>query len=289
MLAISKAVSDENSQKALAHLLGPAFTSEITEKRTSPLDLLERFPTAELPFGTFLSMLPPMRIRQYSISSSPLVDPSICTLTFSVLDQEALVGGKRHLGVASNYLSILEKDDRIHVAVKPSHQAFHPPLDVANTPLLMVCAGTGIAPFRGFVMERAKQIEAGRKLAPALLFYGCRHSETDNLYKDELSKWQEMGAVDVRHAFSREPEKSEGCKYVQDRLYRDREDAVELFDAGAKVYVCGSSNVGEGVREAVKKIFKEKMNERGKPRTDEEVEKWFNGIRNERYASDVFA
>ena len=138
-------------------------------------------------------------------------------------------------------------------------------------------------------MERAKQIMAGRKLAPALLFYGCRNANTDNLYKDDFAKWQDMGAVDVRRAFSREPESSEDCKYVQDRVYKDREYVVELFDAGAKVYVCGSSDVGEGVREVVKKIFKEKMNERGKPMTDEEVEKWFSGIRNERYASDVFA
>lgn len=281
--------SDDATQQELRALGGDSFTAEITEKRVSPLDLLERFPTIRITFGDFLAMLSPLRIRQYSISSSPLADPCSCTLTYNVLDQEAHVGGKRFLGVASNYLSMLEKGDRIHVAVKPSHQAFHPPLDIANVALVMACAGTGLAPFRGFAQERAKQIEVGRQLAPALLFVGCRYHDRDRLYKEEFDEWERIGAVDVRYAFSKEPEKSEGCKYVQDRLWKDRKDTIELFDAGARVYVCGSRVVGEGVKTVATKIYMEAAQERGKPKTNEEAENWFTEIRNERYASDVFA
>ena len=282
-------VSDESAKRELEALCGESFRSEITEKRVSALDLLEKFPSIRIPFGEFLAMLPPLRIRQYSISSSPLADPTSCTLTYSVLDQEAHAGGKRFLGVTSTYLSMLENGDRIHVAVKPSHQAFHPPLDISNVPLVMACAGTGLAPFRGFVQERAKQIEAGRQLAPALLFVGCRYHDRDRLYKDDFDEWERLGAVDVRYAFSREPEQSQGCKHVQDRLWKDRKDVSALFNSGARVYVCGSSVVGEAVRTVAKKMYMEAAQERGKPRSEEETETWFREIRNERYASDVFA
>lgn len=289
MIAISKSASNEATKQEFHVLCGESFKSEITEKRVSPLDLLERFRDIRMPFGDFLAMLPPLRIRQYSISSSPLADPTSCTLTYSVLDQEALVGGKRFMGVTSNYLSMLESGERIHVVVKASHQAFHPPLDITNVPLLLVCAGTGLAPFRGFVQERAKQIEAGRQLAPALLFVGCRYHDRDRLYPEEFDEWERLGAVDVRYAFSREPEKSHGCKHVQERLWNDRKDVVALFDGGARAYVCGSSVVGEAVKAVSKRIYMDAAQERGRPKTEEETENWFRDIRNERYASDVFA
>jgi len=62
-----------------------------------------------------------------------------------------------------------------------------------------------------------------------------------------------------------------------------------LFDDGAKVFVCGSAKLGEGVREVVMRIYKETAEKRGKEKSEEEVAKWFDGIRNERYAVDVFS
>ncbi|KAI9715467.1 MAG: hypothetical protein M1812_005943 [Candelaria pacifica] len=291
IIAISRTVpADSPEHIELKRLAADAFSSEITAKRVSPLDLLERFPTANLPFGEFLAMLPPLRIRQYSISSSPLADPTSCTLTWSVLDQESTAGdGKRFFGVASNYLSHLEKGEQAQVAVKPSHQSFHLPLSTENTPLVMLCAGTGIAPFRGFVQERALQIEAGRALAPAVLFIGCRNSTTDRVYIEEFDHWEKLGAVTVKYAYSREADKSEGCKYVQDRLWKERKEVTDLFDQGAKVFVCGNGVVGKAVEECAKKMYKEKAQANGKVKTEVEVEDWFRGIRNERFASDVFA
>lgn len=272
----------------MERLKGDAFKSEIKEQRVSPLDLLERFPESEIPFGAFLTMLPQLRLRQYSISSSPLAKAGSCTLTWSVIDEESFQGdGKRFIGVASNYLSNLNEGDHVHVNVKQSHQAFHLPLDIANTPLIMVCAGTGIAPFRGFVQERALQIEAGRKLAPALLFFGCQKAGQGDLHADELSAWASKGAVDVRYAYSRDPENSNGAKYVQDRFWADREDVMHYFHSGAKVFICGSGKVADGVKDASVKMYMQ-ANEEESPKTKEEAEKWFNGLRNERFMSDVF-
>ena len=284
-----KATTDDSIKAELERLKGDAFNSEIKEKRVSPLDLLERFPKIDVSFGVFLTMLPQLRLRQYSISSSPLAETGCCTLTWGVIDEESLQGdGKRFLGVASNFLSNLHEGDRIHVNVKQSHPSFHLPLDIGETPLIMVCAGTGIAPFRGFVQERALQIDAGRKLAPALLFVGCQKPGQDDLHADELTAWASKGAVDIRYAYSRDLESSNGAKYVQDRFWADREDVIHYLRSGAKVFVCGKGKVADGVKDASVKMYMQASEEEGKPKTKEEAEKWFNSMRNERFMSDVF-
>lgn len=290
ILAMVDATRDEDTKKTLTRLANEVFAESITVKRVSILDLLERFPSVQLPLGVFLKMQPPMRVRQYSISSSPLWNPNNVTLTYAVVDQPALSGQGRYVGVATNYLANLAPGDKLHVNVRSSHQAFHLPKDAKNVPVIMIAAGTGLAPFRGFIQERAAQIAAGRTLAPALLFFGCRTSEDDLLYSDLLKRWEQIRAVSLRFAFSRKPEKSEGCRYVQDRLYHNRSEIVELFDAGAKLFVCGSREVGDGVQETLIKITKEAVAEReGRPADDQKAREWFEGLRNERFATDVFA
>ena len=281
--------SDEASIDELTKLKDDSYISQVKEKHVSALDILEKHPTIDMPFSPFLAMLPQLRLRQYSISSSPLAGSNICTLTCRVLAEESFSGPtKRYLGVASNFLSNLQPGDHIHVNVKPSHHSFHLPLDNVGTPIIMICAGTGIAPFRGFIQERAVQIAAGRKLAPALLFMGCRQPNADDLYRDLLQQWAHQGAVDVRYAYSQQPESSNGAKYVQHRFWDDRKEVMDLFDKGAKVFVCGSGKVADGVREASKKMFRERQEGEGTPKSEEEAGQWFAALRNERFVSDVF-
>ena len=110
------------------------------------------------------------------------------------------------------------------------------------------------------------------------------------MYSDLLSRWEKLGAVSLRCAFSRASEQSKDCKYVQDRLYHDRSEVVELFDAGAKLFICGSREVGDGVQETLIKIAKEKFkSEEGREADDTKAREWFEGLRNERFATDVFA
>lgn len=284
---IASTLADEAQSKQLLRLAGPDFHTEIGEKRLSPLDILETYPTAALPLSSFLAMLPPMRIRQYSISSSPLSDPTTATITWSVLDTPSKAGG-RFLGVASNYLSNLTSDERVHVAVKPSRGAFHLPADIEKTPIIMLCAGTGLAPFRGFIEERAIQKASGRHLAPAFLFVGCAHPDRDRLFAEELDRWVVEGVVELFYAFSKATEASKGCKYVQDRLWEERDEMRQQFDKGAKIYICGSAVVGEGVAKTIKRMYAEAAEAKGVVKSEEEVELWFEGIKSDRYASDVF-
>jgi cytochrome P450/NADPH-cytochrome P450 reductase len=209
--------ADESTKPAIQNLI-QNYKTAVVDKHLSVLDILVANPALKISLGAFIHMLPAMRVRQYSISSSPLWNPSHCTLTVSVVSAPALSGtGDRFFGVASNFLAALTPGALVQVAVRPSATAFKLPADPA-VPLVLFCAGSGLAPMRGFVQERAMQIQSGRQdVGRVLLFYGCRNPEEDYMYSDaELKEWNAIGAVDIRPAFSRAKELSEGCKYVQE-------------------------------------------------------------------------
>ncbi|KAF8534914.1 P450 family fatty acid hydroxylase [Trichophaea hybrida] len=288
VLSLAAAAVDPETKSQLEALAGDQFQAEITQKRISPLDLLERYPCLHIPLGSFLAMLPPMRVRQYSISSSPLHNADTCTVSYDRLEVAALSGsGGNHYGVASNFLSSLEPGDILRVAVRASAKPFHLPLNPAM-PIVMIAIGTGIAPFRGFVQERAVQILAGRTLGNALLFVGCRYHDKDRLYAEEFDKWQEQGAVQLRYAFSREPELSEGCKYVQDRLGKEKAELFKAWEDGARVFVCGNARLGEEVAKVCKDGYRERRKNQGEETTEEAAEEWFGKLKEERFATDVF-
>ena len=272
-------------RKALEALAQPeAYAAEVLAKRVTVLDLLERFPACEFALGAFLASLPPMRPRQYSISSSPLRDPQRCSLTVSVLDSPAFAGGHRHLGVASTYLAGLRDGARLSVEVRPSQAAFHPPQDPA-LPLVMICAGSGIAPFHGFLQERAIQKANGRDVGPALLFLGVTHPDVDFLYREELAAWEGAGVVSIRPAFSKAPDGD--VTYVQHRVWRDRADVADMFRKGATVFVCGDGErMAPAVRSTCVRIYQE-----AKGVTPEEAETWADQVERDtgRYVADVFA
>ncbi|KAK7432595.1 hypothetical protein QQZ08_000802 [Neonectria magnoliae] len=195
----------------------------------------------------------------------------------------------RHVGVATSFLSELTPGDKLHVSVRPSTAAFHLPSDAENTPVICIAAGSGLAPFRGFIQERAAMLAAGRDLAPALLFFGCRDPDVDDLYARELARWEKLGAVEVRRAYSRATDRAQGCKYVQDRMYHDRKDIFPLWDRGARVYICGSREVGKGIEDVCIRLAQEWTKDNlGKEATAEEAIEWFEKNRNERFATDVF-
>ncbi|KAI1869212.1 uncharacterized protein JN550_005842 [Neoarthrinium moseri] len=288
VLALAEATEVEADKAALRDIAGESYEKEVSEKHVSILDLLERYPSVKLPLGSFLAMLPPMRVRQYSISSSPLWKPNNVTLTFSLLEAPSKSGQGLHVGVATSYLNNLQEGDKLHVSVRQSHASFHLPQTMEQTPVICVAAGTGLAPFRGFIQERAALIEAGRKVAPLVLYYGCREPGRDDLYSDEMAEWEKIGAATVKRAYSRTPEKSEGNKYVQDALWADRLEVAKLWDSNAKLFVCGSKRVGAGVQDVALRMKDAGLRARGKEWSEEEVKKWWEELRNVRYATDVF-
>ncbi|CAK3933249.1 cytochrome P450 [Lecanosticta acicola] len=249
-------------------------------KRYSVLDVLDET-SIQLPFAQFLDMLPPLAPRMYSIASSPMHDAGTVALAIDVLEAPALSGHGMFQGVASNYLATRKIGDRINCFVRPTNVGFRlPPPEV---PLIMMAAGTGIAPMRAFLQERAAIAKAGgRKLGPAILYFGCRHETRDYIYKDELQEWEKMGIVQVKTAFSKMGDRS---RYVPDVIWEDRAGEVaNLFQNGGKIFLCGSAaKLGKSCANVCKKIYSEKTG-----KSEEEAESWLQSVRAERFIADVY-
>ncbi|OCH86500.1 cytochrome P450 [Obba rivulosa] len=279
-------LSAENSQASLEVLqsLSSAYAEKILARRLSILDILEDNPDIKVSFETYLQMLPSMRIRQYSISSSPLWNAQRVTLTISVVGAPSISGKKDpFLGVASTYLAGLRPGDKVQMAVRASSAVFHPPSD-PTVPMVMFAAGSGLAPMRGFLQERAMQKKAGREVAKSLLFFGCRSPSEDFLYSDsDLKEWTELGIVDVRPAFSRSMENSCGCKYVQDRVWHDGDDIDIMYNSNAKFYTCGSGKVAQGVKTVLIRLI-----QRQRGAGESEAAALFELAIRGRYATDIF-
>lgn len=261
-----------------------AYRTEILERRVSLLELLASNPSCTLEFAEFLDMLSPMRPRQYSISSSPLHDPTRCTLTVSVLDAPAWSGNGQYRGACSNFLAGLEPGTRINVGLRSPGHAFYPPAD-PTTPLILIAAGSGIAPFRSFIQERACQ-KSTQETGPILLFFGCDHPDVDFLYRDELNAWAAQGIVEIYPAFSQKPAgHDQEISFVQHRLWAERTRVLERLDQGAHVFVCGDgSKMVPAVRETLIRIHQQHAQ-----CSSAEAEGWLESLaQQQRYLTDAF-
>jgi cytochrome P450 / NADPH-cytochrome P450 reductase len=257
-----------------------SYKAEILERRVSVLDMLEKYNSCEVSFAEFLGLLPAMRTRQYSISSSPLHQASQCSLTVAVLDTAAWSGTGQFRGTCSSYLARLEPGNKLAVAVRHPNHSFHPPVQ-NDTPMILVSAGTGIAPFRGFLQERTLRAE---KPGATLFFFGCDHSEVDFLYRDELVALEERGLVEVFPAFFRQPEGE--VSFVQHRVWQERERIYRSMKDGASFFVCGDGQkMAPAVRQTLAKIYQEAegLGEKEGIARVNELE------RQGRYVADVFA
>lgn len=219
--------------------------------------LLE-FPATKLSRAELLELFEPMTPRHYSIASSARQSPGIVELVVSVLDAPARSGFGDFQGVASNYLANVQPGQRIRARVDQARQAFRAGADPSRN-VILVSAGTGVAPFRGFVGDRLAAQSAGEPFAPALCFFGVRHPEVDYLFRDEFEAAELSGVVQMRPAFSRASEN--GVKYVQDRIAADANDIWRLLGDPAKqthVYVCGDGGkMAPAVRDAFLHIYRE--------------------------------
>ena len=194
------------------------------------LDVLDDAPGAQFTPAAFVSLLRPLQPRLYSIASSPRTRPDEAHVM--VLSLVYSVRGRERQGVASTFVNerwplgatapIYTQDAQKHFAM---------PADPA-TPMIMVGPGTGLAPFRGFLEERAITGATGRNW----LFFGEQSRSWGFYYEPELTAWERTGLLRLDLAFSRDqPHKI----YVQHRM---REHARELYgwlEEGAEVFICG--------------------------------------------------
>ena len=245
---------------AYAKLTGRADVAKLMEQKAFAkfaadrqlVDFLQAFPE-KLSADQLFGLLRPLPGRLYSVASSLKGHPGEAHLLVGAVRWGS--HGKVRKGVASSHLADRRRmGDTGKIFVK-SNRHYRLPLDDTR-PIIMIGAGTGIAPYRAFVEER---FETGAK-GPSWLFFGERNYTFDFLYQLEWQDYLANGAltrIDV--AFSRDqPEKI----YVQQRLWERRAELRQWIEDGAHLYVCGDEKgMARDVDQMLVKILAEPANE----------------------------
>ncbi|CAM5275847.1 bifunctional cytochrome P450/NADPH--P450 reductase 1 [Streptomyces spiroverticillatus] len=245
----------------------------------SVLDVVETYASCTLPFERFLETLPVLRPRQYSISSSAQASPGEVDLMVSLLAAPHRSAAGTFRGVASSYVQTLEAGDEVLARVLPCAEPFRLPAD-DTVPAILISAGTGLAPFRGAVLDRLHQ----GSTTPLLCYFGCDHPDVDHLHREEFERAEAAGAVGMRPTYSRAPQ--DGVRYVQDRMARESAEIWAVLEAGGHVRVCGDGRrMAPAVREALMAVYREHTGA-----GDAEAVAWLDALKESgTYVEDVWA
>ncbi|MCS5508598.1 sulfite reductase subunit alpha [Curtobacterium flaccumfaciens pv. flaccumfaciens] len=240
------------------------------------LDLLRDAGPAAPGLDELLPNLRPLQARQYSISSSPLAHPDRIHLTIASVRYGD--PHRMYAGVASTFLADrVDPDGTVDVYLQPN-ASFGVPAD-ESAPMIMIGPGTGVAPFRGFLHERAVSGATGRNW----LFFGDQHRDTDFVYRDELTELQEQGVLDrLDLAFSRDQAEK---VYVQTRMLERSAELFAWLEDGGHVYVCGdASRMAKDVEAALLQVIRT-----GRGRGEDDAQAYLADMRRaKRYVRDVY-
>jgi sulfite reductase (NADPH) flavoprotein alpha-component len=239
------------------------------------LDFFTLFP-AEISPNQFVSLLRKIQPRLYSIASSPLAHPDEVHLTIGVVKYKS--NNRNKTGLCSVFLSDrIEADENAPVFIEKNNN-FRLPKD-ASTPIIMVGAGSGVAPYRAFVEHRGETPNHGK----SWLFFGNRNSESEFLYQLEWQRFLKEGVLtrmDV--AFSRD---SETKVYVQDRLLENSKEVYAWLQEGAHFYVCGDM---KKMATAVNLVLLQIIEKEGNLTPEQAEEYVLNLQKSHRYQTDVY-
>jgi len=299
--------SDESDARQLLILSSKSGRTEYTEKlragKLSILKVLSEFKSCAPSLELLLDQVPPLAPRYYSAASAPGADGARFHFAFSVVQFEdgrrgLATGALEDLCIALSGAPSSNRQDHspayVEVVLRPKG-TFAPPADDA-VPFLMIGPGTGVAPFRGFLRERASKLssaegDAGSTLSrgKTMLFFGCRHEQRDFLYRGELEKFVADGTLDALvTAFSRDGG-GEGPKvYVQHKMLERADEIAALLHSSdsSRVYVCGD---GGGMASAVNDALVQILSEHGEKMSREDAQSRLKQWGKEgRYLRDVW-
>ncbi|KAI4346834.1 hypothetical protein L6164_007697 [Bauhinia variegata] len=242
---ISYFATAEHEKERLKYFASPEGRDDLYQynqkERRTVLEVLEDFPSVQMPFEWLVQLVPPLKTRAFSISSSLSAHPNQVHLTVNVVSWTTPYKRKRN-GLCSTWLAALDPQDAFNIPAWFHKGSLPPPLP--SLPLILVGPGTGCAPFHGFVEERALQSKTS-STAPIIFFFGCRNEDGDFLYRDFwLSHAENNGVLSEAKgggfyvAFSRDqPQKV----YVQHKMQENSQRIWNLLAEGAAIYIAGSS------------------------------------------------
>ncbi|PLN83137.1 hypothetical protein BDW42DRAFT_184380 [Aspergillus taichungensis] len=238
-----------------------------TRPRRSILEVLHEFDTVRIPWQHAAAVLPVFRARQFSIASGGALKRSPdggtqFELLIAIVKYRTVIRRVRE-GVCTRYIAALQPGSTLQVQLQRG--GLHSPREQLLRPTILIGPGTGVAPLRSMLWEKAafsQALRAGNdhddddqpEVGPSLLIYGARNREADFFFEDEWAQLAEDCQLQVLAGFSRDqPEKV----YVQDLVRRNAALCVRLLrDRLGSVYVCGSSGrMPEAVREALIEAF----------------------------------
>ena len=216
---------------------------------TTPIVDMVRFSPAQLDAEALTGLLRPLTPRLYSIASAQAEVENEVHVTVGVVRYD--IEGRARAGGASSFLADrVEEDGEVRVFIEHNDN-FRLPAN-PQTPVIMIGPGTGIAPFRAFMQQRAADGAEGKNW----LFFGNPHFTEDFLYQVEWQRYVKEGVLsNISLAWSRDQKEK---VYVQDKL---REQGAELWrwiNDGAHIYVCGDANrMAKDVEQALLEVIAE--------------------------------
>lgn len=255
------------------------YTTYVREQCVGLIQILRTFPSCLPPIERILEMLPHLLPREYSIASYTERDQKSLKFVFNVIELPIFQENKR-FGLCTSWLdSITENMRNLSDGMEEKMKTitlnenklslyfrrpspFRFPKDPSK-PLIMIGPGTGVAPFIGFLQKRnyLKLKQPTVELGKAVLFFGCRYSEKDFLYKDELQTFKESGILtDLFTCFSREQISDEfHLKYVQDNVKLQKNMVLDLlFEKDGAVFICGDAkHMGRDVTNTFVELIEE--------------------------------
>ena len=221
------------------------YTQLVQLGSLSFIELIREFVFCKPPLSLLIENLPRLLPRPYSFSSSPLADAGRLSFVYTVVDSP-------RPGLATSWLRRRQPDARVEIYPRVSSGFQAPTIEAAS--YLMVCAGSGIGPFLGFLEDRKlRQMREGK----VWLVFGCRNKDKDFIHRDRLEGFVRDGFLSkLTVAFSRDEENG-GVKYVQDALLSESEELRRLVHQDqAHIFVCGDAkNMGRCVNEALAAIL----------------------------------
>uniref|UniRef100_A0A452SNX7 Nitric oxide synthase n=1 Tax=Ursus americanus TaxID=9643 RepID=A0A452SNX7_URSAM len=279
----SLATSEKEKQRLL--VLSREYEEWKWGKNPTIVEVLEEFPSIQMPSTLLLTQLSLLQPRYYSISSSPDMYPDEVHLTVAIVSYRTRDGeGPIHHGVCSSWLNRIQADEVVPCFVRGA-PSFHLPRN-PQVPCILIGPGTGIAPFRSFWQQRQFDIQhKGMSPCPMVLVFGCRQSKIDHIYREETLQAKNKGVFrELYTAYSREPDKPK--KYVQDVLQEQLAEPVyrALKEQGGHIYVCGDVTMAADVLKAIQRI----MTQQGKL-SAEDAGVFISRLRDDnRYHEDIF-